>query len=96
MQDIPCPYVEMFHKQIPEEVCFALPNGKLIFGYFSKNDRKFFGMNDFGNDFQLDQYDLLLFTHWGIGQFDVVIFSRLGVEKLMKKIVSDDGKYFLL
>lgn len=86
----------MFQIHIPKEVCFALPNGKLIYGYFSKNDRKLFGLSDSRNNFQRHQYDKLLFTHWGVGQFDVVIFSRSGVERLMKKSIPDGGKYFHL
>lgn len=68
----------------------------MVNGYFSINHRKFFGLREFRNDIEVEDDDLLLFTNWGNGQFDVVIFNSLGAEKPMKDYNMDDGKYVLL
>lgn len=87
--------MKRFGKHIPPSIIYSLPHGNLVKGNFSKSDRKLCGLVEFIKHIDIEIDDVLLFTHWGLGKFDVIIFDKGGVEKIIRQDEVKNGKRIL-
>lgn len=94
IQEIPTPYFKRFKKVLPPYVVYALPDGKLFKGRYSIGDRKLYDLLEMVIYSKLEVDDVLMFTNWGYGQFDVVVFNKSGVEKAVEEVGVKTGNKF--
>lgn len=92
LQDITYSFVKHFGKQIPPYVLYSLPYGTWVKGIFTKSDMKLYGLVEFLKHINIQLHDVLMFTHWGGGQFGVILFDKYGVERLMRGEEVKTGK----
>lgn len=93
-QEIPENFVKRFGDIIPSDVKVVLQNGALIQAYYSKTNRKIIGLMDLVNSNYFEKKDMLLFTYRGDGVFDIVIFDKTKVEKLLPTTTSARGEIY--
>lgn len=69
-----------------------MSNGKLVYGQYSRNEGVLFNLSGIVNYGNLVQNDIVMFTYWGTGKFDVVVFDKNRVEKAITEDVVDNCK----
>lgn len=73
----------MFGNVIPDEITIVLLNGSQFNGYVSKTDRRIGGLLDIIEAGYFQRRDSILFTYQGNGKFEVVVFDKSKVEKML-------------
>lgn len=86
----------MFGNVIPNDVTFVPSNGSQFNGYVSKPDRRIGGLLHVIESGYFRRRDSILFTYRGNGKFEVVVFDRSKVEKMLPTIATTAGLNLLI
>lgn len=95
---VPTTFIDRFGKSIPAYVICSLPNGKFVEGRYSRSKEILYGLKEIIHVAELNEDDMLLFTYWGIGKFDIVVFDKSKIEKTIREDGNNISKiciYFL-
>lgn len=66
---------------IPEDVKYCLNNGKMVVGSYCQMQKTLHGLDDVFQFTSLQNFEVLLFTYYGEGLFDVSAFRTSCIEK---------------
>lgn len=64
----------------------------MVHGQYSQYDGKLYGLMEIVTYANIKVDDILMFTHWGNGQFNIVIFDKSRVEKIIEETQAAIGK----
>ncbi|KAK1401088.1 hypothetical protein POM88_000693 [Heracleum sosnowskyi] len=82
--EIPRRFWRRFGKGVPGSVTFDLRNGKVYSGHYLHSERKFLGLLEIITSTHLEGEEFLLFTYCGDGKFEIVVFDKSNVEKMLE------------
>ncbi|KAK1360110.1 hypothetical protein POM88_044584 [Heracleum sosnowskyi] len=82
--EIPRRFWRRFGKGVPGSVTFDLRNGKVYSGHYLHSERKFLGLLEIITSTHLEGEEFLLFTYCGAGKFEIVVFDKSNVEKMLE------------
>ncbi|KAK1367678.1 hypothetical protein POM88_033770 [Heracleum sosnowskyi] len=82
--EIPRRFWRRFGKGVPGSVTFDLRNGKVYSGHYLHSERKFLGLLEIITSTHLEGEEFLLFTYCGDGKFEIVVFNKSNVEKMLE------------
>lgn len=78
---MPIQFVEKFGDLIPSQVTFHLEDGQHVKGFFDRELKQFSGLQQVFRLTCFKPLEIVLFTYYGDGKFDVSVFGGDCVEK---------------
>lgn len=84
-------FYDHFGELIPQSIKLSLKNGMVIQCTKVSNDNKITGLLELIGLKYLNRKDMVLFTYLGSRHFDIVIFKKSKVEKVLTGIVKETG-----
>lgn len=84
---MPDSFYKRFGELIPNAISLTLKNGDTFHGSYLANEKRMSGLLGLIQLKHLERKDLVLFTYCGAGKFDIVIFDK----KKIERILIDDG-----
>lgn len=80
-QDVPVQFSEKYGLLIPESVKYSVKNGKTFTGVYNHSKQTLYGLHNVFALLDLQQFEVLVFTYYGDGYFEVSALSSACTEK---------------